>query len=51
MKATDLLKKQHKEVKALFKKVEGTENARQRGGNLLPGDSRSAFCRRASEAA
>ncbi|HYT91265.1 MAG TPA: hemerythrin domain-containing protein [Gemmataceae bacterium] len=30
MKATDLLKKQHKEVKALFKKVEGTESARQR---------------------
>ena len=30
MKATDLLKKQHKEVKALFKKVEGTENTRQR---------------------
>ena len=30
MKATDLLKKQHKEVKALFKKVESTENARQR---------------------
>ena len=30
MKATDLLKKQHKGVKALFKKVEGTENARQR---------------------
>jgi hypothetical protein len=30
MKATDLLKKQHKEVKALFKKVEGTENARER---------------------
>ena len=30
MKAIDLLKKQHKEVKALFKKVEGTENARQR---------------------
>jgi hemerythrin superfamily protein len=30
MKATDLLKKQHKEVKALFKKVEATENARQR---------------------
>jgi len=30
MNATDLLKKQHKEVKALFKKVEGTENARQR---------------------
>jgi len=30
MKATDLLKKQHKEVKALFKKVEGPENARQR---------------------
>ena len=30
MKATDLLKKQHKEVKALFKKMEGTENARQR---------------------
>ena len=30
MKATDLLKKQHKEVKGLFKKVEGTENARER---------------------
>ena len=30
MKATDLLKKQHKEVKALFKKVENTENARER---------------------
>jgi hypothetical protein len=30
MKATDLLKKQHKEVKALFKKVDGTENTRQR---------------------
>jgi len=30
MKATDLLKKQHKEVKALFKKVDDTENARQR---------------------
>jgi hemerythrin superfamily protein len=30
MKATDLLKKQHKEVKALFKKVEKTEDARQR---------------------
>ena len=30
MKATDLLKKQHKEVKALFKKVESTENARER---------------------
>jgi len=30
MKATDLLKKQHKEVKALFKKVEKTENARER---------------------
>jgi Hemerythrin HHE cation binding domain len=30
MKATDLLKKQHKEVKALFKKIEGTDNARQR---------------------
>ena len=30
MKATDLLKKQHKEVKALFKKVGSTENARER---------------------
>ena len=30
MKATDLLKKQHKEVKALFKKLEGTENPRMR---------------------
>ena len=30
MKATDLLKQQHKEVKALFKKVENTENARER---------------------
>jgi hemerythrin-like domain-containing protein len=30
MKATDLLKKQHKEVKSLFKKLEGTENARGR---------------------
>lgn len=30
MKATDLLKKQHKEVKALFKKVENTENGRER---------------------
>ena len=30
MKATDLLKKQHKSVKALFKKVENTEDARQR---------------------
>ena len=30
MRATDLLKKQHKEVKGLFKKVEGTENARER---------------------
>jgi hypothetical protein len=30
MKATDLLKKQHKEVKALFKKVEKTEDARGR---------------------
>jgi Hemerythrin HHE cation binding domain len=30
MKATDLLKKQHKEVKGLFKKIEGTEDARQR---------------------
>lgn len=30
MKATDLLKKQHKQVKALFKKVEKTENARER---------------------
>ena len=30
MKATDLLKKQHRQVKALFKKVENTENANGR---------------------
>jgi ribosome recycling factor len=30
MKATDLLKKQHKEVKALFKKLEKIENGRAR---------------------
>jgi hemerythrin superfamily protein len=30
MKATDLLKKQHKEVKALFKKIEKTQNGRAR---------------------
>ena len=30
MKATDLLKKQHREVKQLFKKVEKTENTNQR---------------------
>ena len=30
MKATDLLKKQHKNVKALFKKVENTEDGRRR---------------------
>jgi hemerythrin superfamily protein len=30
MKATDLLKKQHKTVKALFKKVEETEDGRRR---------------------
>jgi hemerythrin superfamily protein len=30
MKATDLLKKQHKEVKGLFKKIEETEDSRQR---------------------
>lgn len=30
MKATDLLKKQHREVKGLFKKVEKTENASER---------------------
>ena len=30
MKATDLLKKQHKSVKALFKKVEETEDGRRR---------------------
>ena len=30
MKATDLLKKQHKEVKGLFKKMEKTEDARGR---------------------
>jgi|SRR5262245_43590073 hemerythrin superfamily protein len=29
MKATDLLKKQHKEVKSLFKKIEDTDNPRQ----------------------
>jgi len=30
MKATDLLKKQHKNVKALFRKVEETEDGRRR---------------------
>ena len=30
MKATDLLKKQHREVKGLFKKIENTEGARER---------------------
>jgi len=30
MKATDLLKRQHKEVKSLFKKLESTDNARMR---------------------
>ncbi len=30
MKATELLKKQHREVKAMFKKVEKTEDARGR---------------------
>ena len=30
MKATDLLKKQHKEVKSLFKEIESAENARER---------------------
>jgi hemerythrin superfamily protein len=30
MKATDILKKQHREVKALFKQVEKTEDARGR---------------------
>ena len=30
MKATDLLKKQHREVRGLFKKIENTENARER---------------------
>ena len=30
MKATDLLKKQHKEVKTLFKEIEDTEGARER---------------------
>jgi hemerythrin superfamily protein len=30
MKATDLLKKQHKEVKSLFKKLEATDNVRMR---------------------
>jgi (p)ppGpp synthase/HD superfamily hydrolase len=40
MKATDLLKKQHKDVKALFKKLERTENARPRR-QLLDEISRS----------
>ena len=30
MKATDLLKRQHREVKGLFKKMEKTENAGER---------------------
>jgi hemerythrin superfamily protein len=30
MKATDLLKKQHREVKSLFRKLESTDNARMR---------------------
>ena len=30
MKATDLLKKQHKEMKTLFKKIEDAEGARER---------------------
>jgi hemerythrin superfamily protein len=30
MKATDLLKQQHKQVKALFKKIDNTENPRER---------------------
>ena len=30
MKATDLLKKQHREVKSLFKKLESADNARMR---------------------
>jgi hemerythrin superfamily protein len=30
MKATDLLKKQHREVKGLFKKMEGTDSPRMR---------------------
>jgi hemerythrin superfamily protein len=30
MKATDLLKKQHRDVKRLFKKIEGTESASER---------------------
>ncbi len=40
MKATDLLKKQHKDVKALFKKVERAASARQRR-QLLDEISRS----------
>ena len=35
MKATDLLKKQHKEVKALFKKIEDAEGARERRQQLM----------------
>ena len=30
MKATDILKKQHREVKAMFKKMENTDDARSR---------------------
>src|SRR5262245_37698966 len=30
MKATDILKKQHREVKTMFKKIENTENVRDR---------------------
>src|SRR5215831_14199649 len=30
MKATDLLKRQHREVKGLFKKIEDTENSSER---------------------
>src|SRR5215475_611206 len=35
MKATDLLKKQHKEVKALFKEIEDAEGARERRQQLM----------------
>ena len=35
MKATELLKKQHREVKSLFKQVESTENPKKRQSLML----------------
>ena len=35
MKATELLKKQHREVKSLFKQVESTENPKKRQNLML----------------